>query len=141
MKFTIETLNDNGSGMTYNSKKEFFKEVELMINDCIANGGTYFDIQVDSDASCFYQEEDKSSVSFDAILPIVEEWFGFAFSDDDCENIAQEFAMGMNKGTSKFTILGKVCRQYGISQAEFEGICIDLEELEEEMEKEVNGEI
>ena len=54
--FTIETLNDNGSGMAYNTKEEFLKEISLMIDDCIANGGTFFDIQVDSDASCFYQE-------------------------------------------------------------------------------------
>lgn len=56
--FTIETLDDNGTGMTYRTKKEFLKEISLMIDDCIDNGGTYFDIQVDSDASCFYQDED-----------------------------------------------------------------------------------
>ena len=55
MKFTIETLNDNGSGMAYNTKEEFLKEISLMIDDCIANGGTFFDVQVDSDVSCFYQ--------------------------------------------------------------------------------------
>lgn len=58
INFTIETLNDNGSGMEYTSKKEFMKELGLMIDDCIANGGTFFDIQVDSDASCFYTDED-----------------------------------------------------------------------------------
>ena len=57
MNFTIETLNDNGSGMRYNSKEEFLKELSLMIDDCIANGGTFFDVQVDSDASCFVQNE------------------------------------------------------------------------------------
>ena len=57
MKFTIETLNDNGSGMEYKTKEEFMKEIGLMIDDCIANGGTFFDIQVDSDASCFYWGE------------------------------------------------------------------------------------
>ena len=56
MKFTIETLNDNGSGMVYKTKEEFMKEIGLMIDDCIANGGTFFDVQVDSDASCFYQD-------------------------------------------------------------------------------------
>ena len=55
--FTIKTLNDNGSGMTYKPKEEFLKEISLMINDCINNGGTYFDVQVDSDVSCFYQDE------------------------------------------------------------------------------------
>ena len=54
MKYTIETMNDNGSGMTYKTKEEFMKEIGLMIDDCIANGGTFFDAQVDSDASCFY---------------------------------------------------------------------------------------
>ena len=34
------------------------KELGLMIDDCIANGGTFFDIQVDSDASCFCIDED-----------------------------------------------------------------------------------
>lgn len=54
MKYTIETMNDNGSGMTYKTKEEFMKEIGLMIDDCIANGGTFFDVQVDSDVSCFY---------------------------------------------------------------------------------------
>lgn len=57
INFTIETLNDNGSGMEYTSKEEFMKELGLMIDDCIANGGTSFDIQVDSDASCFCTDE------------------------------------------------------------------------------------
>lgn len=57
--FTIETLNDNGSGMTYKTKEEFLKEIGLMIDDCINNGGTYFDVMVDSDVSCFYQGEDN----------------------------------------------------------------------------------
>ena len=59
MKFTIETLNDNGSGMAYNTKEEFLKEIALMIDDCIANGGTFFDVQVDSDASCFYNANEE----------------------------------------------------------------------------------
>ena len=54
MIFYIETTNDNGSGMKYNTKEEFLKEISLMIDDCIDNGGTFFDVQVDSDASCFY---------------------------------------------------------------------------------------
>mgnify|MGYP004626535725 FL=1 len=58
INFTIETLNDNGSGMEYTSKEEFMKELGLMIDDCITNGGTFFDIQVDSDASCFCTNED-----------------------------------------------------------------------------------
>ena len=57
--FTIETLNDSGSGMEYGTKEEFLKEISLMIDDCIANGGTFFDVSVDSDASCFYQSENN----------------------------------------------------------------------------------
>lgn len=57
MKFYIETTNDNGSGMVYNTKEDFLNEISLMIDDCVANGGTYFDAQIDSDESCFYQEE------------------------------------------------------------------------------------
>lgn len=57
MKFTIETLNDNGSGMEYYTKEEFLEEISLMIDDCIANGGTFFDAQVDADASCFFIDD------------------------------------------------------------------------------------
>lgn len=58
INFSIETLNDNGSGMEYTSKEAFIKEISLMVDDCIANGGTFFDIQVNSDASCFCSDED-----------------------------------------------------------------------------------
>ena len=60
MEFTIYTMNDNGSGIKYRSKEDFLKEIDLMICDCIYNEGTYFSIQVDSDASCFYAPEDES---------------------------------------------------------------------------------
>lgn len=59
MKFYIETLNDNGSGMKYNTKEDFLKELSKMIDDCIANGGTFFDAQIDSDASCFCKDEEE----------------------------------------------------------------------------------
>lgn len=59
MKFYIETTNDNGSGMVYNTKEDFLKEISLMIDDCIANGGTFFDAQIDTDVSCFYNEENE----------------------------------------------------------------------------------
>lgn len=58
MKFTIETLNDNGSGMKYTNKEGFLRELSMMIDDCIRNGGTFFDVQVDSDVSCFFDEAD-----------------------------------------------------------------------------------
>ena len=56
--FTIKTLRDNGSGICYSTKEKFLKEISLMIDDCIKNGGTFFDVQVDSDASCFCNNEE-----------------------------------------------------------------------------------
>lgn len=55
--FSIYTLNDNGSGMEYNKKEDFLKEIGLMIDNCIANGGTYFSASIDTDVSCFYNED------------------------------------------------------------------------------------
>ena len=57
MKFSIYTLNDNGSGIRYNTKEEFIDEISKMINDCYMNGGTFFSIQVEADASCFNKED------------------------------------------------------------------------------------
>lgn len=51
MKFGI--YGENGSGQKFKSKEEFFEELDLMIEDCIQNGGTQFDIEVYADASCF----------------------------------------------------------------------------------------
>lgn len=56
MKFNIYTLNDNGSGMKYTNKEDFMKEISLMIDDCIRNGGTYFIADIVSDKSCFHQD-------------------------------------------------------------------------------------
>ena len=58
MKYYINTLNDNGSGMRYGDKESCLNEIKLMIDDCIANGGTYISFDVDSDASCFTQDEE-----------------------------------------------------------------------------------
>lgn len=44
--------------MKYVTKKEFLKEISLIIDNCISNGGTFFDAQIDSDVSCFYIEEE-----------------------------------------------------------------------------------
>ena len=55
MKFSI--YSDNCSGQKFLKKEDFLKEIELMVDDCIANGGTVFDIEVFADASCFCQEE------------------------------------------------------------------------------------
>ena len=69
MKFTIMTINDSGSGMKYFAKEDFLKEVGLMIDDCIANGGTYFHIDVDADASCFYiPEEDEEEETEEELI-------------------------------------------------------------------------
>ena len=57
MKFYIGT--DFGSGQEFNNKKDFLHELELMINDCETNGGTRFDVTVDADASCFYDDSDE----------------------------------------------------------------------------------
>lgn len=56
MDFYINTIN--GSGMKYNTKEELLEEIGLMIDDCIANGGTYISLEVDADASCFLMEDD-----------------------------------------------------------------------------------
>lgn len=49
-------MNDNGSGLEYFNKEDFLEELSLEIEDCIKNGGTYFSIGVNSDASCFYND-------------------------------------------------------------------------------------
>ena len=65
MKFFIQTLNDNGSGMKYYTKEECLKEIGLMIDDCIANGGTFISFDVDAGASCFYNDEENEDCSED----------------------------------------------------------------------------
>lgn len=47
--------SENASGMEFNNKEDFLKEISLMIDDCKANGGTQFDIMVTTDASCYYE--------------------------------------------------------------------------------------
>lgn len=59
MKFYIETINDNGSGMKCNTKEEFLAEISKMIDDCIENGGTFIDFTADSDASFFYNDTEE----------------------------------------------------------------------------------
>lgn len=59
MKFYISTSGaDEGSGMKYCDKEDFLKEIGLMIDDCISNGGTVFEASVYSDASCFDQSDE-----------------------------------------------------------------------------------
>ena len=54
MKYFIAT--ESGSGQKFKTKEAFLKELSLMIDDCIANGGTEFDIEVYANASCFMEE-------------------------------------------------------------------------------------
>lgn len=58
MLFSIYTLIDNGSGMEFHSKEEFLKEMSLMIDDCINNGGSSFTALVNTDKSCFLQDDE-----------------------------------------------------------------------------------
>lgn len=51
MNFFIKTLN--GSEMSYDSKEDFLKELSLMVDECMENGGTFMEVSVDADASCF----------------------------------------------------------------------------------------
>ena len=53
MKYYIDT-NDGSSGQKFTHKEDFLKELSLMIDDCIENGGNRFDVTVDADANCFY---------------------------------------------------------------------------------------
>lgn len=57
MKFFIEDTFSNGSGQKFTDKEAFLKELSLMIDDCAANGGTTFDVTVDTDASCFDSDD------------------------------------------------------------------------------------
>ena len=59
MNYHISTTFDNGSGMEFRTKEDFLKEISLMIDDCIENGGSYFEITVDTDASCFYCDDEE----------------------------------------------------------------------------------
>lgn len=43
MTYYIETMYDNGSGMKYNTKEALLNESSRIIDDYIANDGTYID--------------------------------------------------------------------------------------------------
>lgn len=58
MKFYIADTFTSGSGQKFTTKEDFLRELSLMIDDCVANGGTTFDITVDTDASCFIEDDD-----------------------------------------------------------------------------------
>lgn len=59
MDFYISTNTDNSSGMSFKTKEDFLREVSLMVDDCVENGGSYFEIAVDSDASCYWNEDEE----------------------------------------------------------------------------------
>ena len=73
MKFSIETQNDNGSGMKYATKEALLNEISMMVDDHAANSGTWFDVVIDSDASVFRREKpDNMTPSFavDLYMPV-----------------------------------------------------------------------
>ena len=57
-RYTITTLNDNGSGMKFNSFNDFMLELRRMLEDCLENDCTYIHIEADSDASFFMKDSD-----------------------------------------------------------------------------------
>jgi hypothetical protein len=86
--------------------------------------------------STFVSAEDKQpkkdllteNIGFDKVLPIVKDWFTY-LGDEDCENIAQAFAIGMEDGKDCFEILNSLAKDYSFEVAEFEGICPEIEKL------------
>lgn len=128
MKFFIAT--ENGSGSEYFNKEEFLAELGRMIDDCEANGGTQFDVEVYPNAECFYHpEDDNDEVSYDKVyykvLPIVQDWFGF-LGESECGVIAATFAAGMTEEKDCSKTLAEVCEEYDLDYAEFEGFIPEL---------------
>lgn len=58
MDFTICDTFTSGSGQKFSNSEDFMKELSMMISDCAANGGTQFDVTVDTDANCFLEEDE-----------------------------------------------------------------------------------
>lgn len=56
MNFYIGTLNDNGSGIAYNSKEEFIQRISNIIDNAIANGDDFFDVQISSSSENSMEE-------------------------------------------------------------------------------------
>lgn len=63
MIFTTMSVWDNGSGCAYYTKEKFIEEISAMIDDCIANGGTHFDVEITTDASCYSTEEKSEELT------------------------------------------------------------------------------
>ena len=66
MGFSIY-INEGCSGCEYSNKENFLKELSFMIDDCIANGGTYFSITIDADACCCWQETEDEGYELNNI--------------------------------------------------------------------------
>lgn len=65
MIFTITSVWDvwdHGSGCAYYTKEKFLEEISAMIDDCIANGGSFFDAEIATDASCYSIKEHKELI-------------------------------------------------------------------------------
>ena len=56
MNFYIGTLNDSGSGIAYNSKEEFLQRISNIIDNAIANGDDFFDVQISSSSENSMEE-------------------------------------------------------------------------------------
>lgn len=58
MDFDINTSIDNENvNITFNSKEEFLQNLSVLIDNCIANNGSYFEIMIDSDTNCFKERK------------------------------------------------------------------------------------
>ena len=52
MEYTIKSTFDNGTGMLFYNKEELMERFKELIDNAIANGGSYVDISIDTDVSC-----------------------------------------------------------------------------------------
>lgn len=50
-EFIIKTLGDNGTGIKTDDIEDFMMCLRSMVSNCIANGATYIEVDIDSDSS------------------------------------------------------------------------------------------
>lgn len=62
MIFTTMSVWDNCSGCAYYTKEKFLEEISAMIDNCIANRGSHFDVEITTDASCYSIKEHKELI-------------------------------------------------------------------------------
>ena len=60
MKFSIKTINDNGTGMDFDDMDSFLEEIRNEIRDAHKNGATTFDAEIICDQSVFAKEQKHS---------------------------------------------------------------------------------